>query len=297
MINLHKQQRQMVIDCLFVIERRQQLFVGDEIFLRDAHAYMNTGGFLSTAQERNLQRIYNQTEMKGKHMLELFTDIESLPVTDPDLIDLITEGIKPPANYSNKDTIAKWEAESKPLLIKEAISKTALDGTYGRVCCISYAFNDEPVQCILNRSEKKVITQFFDVVQDKVTSQVNGADNHSLITKPIVIGHNVHAFDLKFMWKRAIINGIKPQAYMPWDEKAWGDHIADTMLMWDSSPDKRISLHKLCIVLGVPSPKDKNGMTGADVYTLWQKREYEKIKTYATDDVEAMRSCYRKMSI
>jgi hypothetical protein len=235
--------------------------------------------------------------MKGKDMsIELFLDIESIGVADPDLIDMITEGIKPPANYSNPDTIAKWERESKPELIKEAIAKTALDGTYGRLCCVSYAFNDEKAQCLIDRDEKRVLNAFFDVVGKKCVKTRDTADWGTPL-RPVIVGHNVHGFDLKFMWKRAIINGIKPHILMPWDEKSWGDHVRDTMIMWDSDKDKRISLHKLCIVLGVESPKDKNGITGADIADLWKKRQYDKIGNYACDDVESMRQCYRKMDI
>ena len=227
-------------------------------------------------------------------MIELFCDIETIPCTDERVKQEITDGIKPPGNMSKPETIAKWEAEDKPKLIQEAVAKTALDGTYGRVCCITYAFGDEPVKGVIDRDEKIVLTEFFDVV-----SKASGkaASSTTMMMRPTAIGHNITSFDLRFLWQRAIINGIKPHPLLPWNEKAWSEHIRDTMVMWNPDKDKRISLHKLCLALGVPSPKDLHNMNGGDVALLWQKREYEKILAYGKDDTGAMRSCYRKMGI
>ena len=225
-------------------------------------------------------------------MIELFCDIETLPVIDEKLISLVTDKVKHPANMSKPETIAKWEAEEKPLAIAEAISKTALDGTYGRVCCIGFGFGDATVSSIVSRDEKELLTKFYAEVESKCTDAKS-----KTVTRPKVIGHNIRDFDLSFLWKRSIINGIKPSPLLPWSEAKWSEHIGDTMYMWDSAPDKRISLHRLCIVLGVESPKDLNGMDGSDVATLWLKRDYQKIGKYCVDDVVAMRSCYRKMTI
>ncbi len=288
-INLHPVYLQKIKHC---IDNVGWITPWELNALENIRHYMEGGGFPSDEQEKLIDKAWFKINNGGTNMLELFFDIETIGCTDPDLIELITEGIKPPSNYSNPDTIVKWEAESKPLLIKEAIEKTSLDGTYGRVCCISFAFGDGEVKSIIDRSEKKVISFFYDEIRAAANTMPVGVP-----VAPIVIGHNVCDFDLKFMWQRSIINGIKPSVLLPWNEKPWGEHIRDTMILWNNNKDKRISLHKLCIVLGVPSPKNKNGMTGADVAKLWKLRDYNKISEYGKDDVESMRLCYRKMSI
>ena len=224
--------------------------------------------------------------------IELFKDIETIPVADPELIAMLTEGIKHPANMSKPETIAKWEVEEKPLVIAETIAKTALDGAYGRICCVGYAFGDGDVKTIIDRDEKKIITEFFADVTKHCKD-----DGHGALLRPTVIGHGVVDFDMKFMRKRAIINGIRPLPLIDWYSKPWGDYVRDTMNMWDSATDKRISLHKLCKVLGVESPKDMHDMTGADVALLWSKRDYKTIAAYCGDDVGQMRLCYRKMTL
>jgi hypothetical protein len=226
-------------------------------------------------------------------MLELFLDNETLPCSDERVKKEIADGIKPPGNMSKPETIAKWALEDKPRLVKEAIAKTALDGSFGRVCCITYAYGDEPVQGIIDRDEKVVLTTFFKAVDKALKS----ASSSATMLRPTVIGHNVTGFDLRFLWQRAIINGMKPHPLLPWGAMGWSDSVRDTMHMWNPDKDKRIALHKLCLALGVISPKDKNGMTGADVALLWQKREYAKILAYGKDDTAAMRECYRKMTL
>lgn len=69
-------------------------------------------------------------------MATLFLDIETLPADRHDVRNYIAATVKPPGNISKAETIAKWEAESKPGAIAEAIDKTSFDGAFGRVCCI-----------------------------------------------------------------------------------------------------------------------------------------------------------------
>ena len=221
---------------------------------------------------------------------ELFMDIESLPSADDRVKKLIAETITPPGNMSKAETIAKWEAEEKPKLIEAAISKTALDGTYGRVCCITWAFDDGPIQGVIDRSEKTVLDTFFSACR-------KNADGKFTPTRLTVVGHNVSDFDLRFIWQRAVINGVIPPSCLPFNASKYSEHVRDTMAMWNPAQDRRISLHKLCLALGVESPKDKNGMDGSDIAYLWLKRDYKKILSYCKDDTGAMRQCYRKMEI
>lgn len=221
---------------------------------------------------------------------ELFLDIETLPSTDDRVYQILADSIKVPGNMSKPETIAKWVAEEKPKLIDEAMAKTSLDGTYGRVCCITYAFGDESVQGHINRDEKEVLAEFFEACMGKAAEKFTTA-------KLTVVGHAVNDFDLRFLWQRAVINGVIPPSCLPFNASKYSEYIRDTMTMWNPSPDKRISLHKLCLALGVESPKDKNGMNGSDVALLWQKREYKKILAYGCDDTDSMRSCYRKMTL
>ena len=77
--------------------------------------------------------------------------------------------------------------------------------------------------------------------------------------------------------------------------KSWSPLIADTMLMWDSDREKRISLDRLCRVLSIPSPK-ADGIDGSKVAELFQAGKYDELGAYCCADVEATRRCYRAMT-
>ena len=76
--------------------------------------------------------------------------------------------------------------------------------------------------------------------------------------------------------------------------KPWSDSINDTMLMWNPERERRISLDRLCKVLGVPTSKGE--MDGSKVWDAYQAGEYEKIATYCATDVEATRKVFHRLS-
>jgi hypothetical protein len=217
--------------------------------------------------------------------LEIFLDIETLPCADPDLIAELTAGIRPPGSMKRADTIAKWEAEERPQAVADAISKTSLDGSYGRVCCIGWAIGDGDPQSVVGPNERELLTEFY--------AQISANINLHNITGRIVpfIGHNIAGFDLPFLRKRTVVHGVKPPAPLAFamTARSWDGCIADTMLMWDADRDKRISLDRLCKVLSIPSPK-ADGIDGSKVAELFAAGEYERL------DVVASRLCYRAMT-
>lgn len=222
---------------------------------------------------------------------ECTVDIETVPTTDKQYIEEITASITPPKSMSKPETIAKWELEEKPMLVEEAVAKTALDGTFGRICSIAWAFDDKEATGICSRDEVELLEMFFTACSEHFKEVGNGMGFH-------MVGHGISGFDLRFMWQRAVINRIEPSSLIPWNAKAWDESIKDTMVMWNPGSDKRIKLHTLCHILGVPSPKDKNGITGADIPRLWKesrnnKKVLQTILKYNIDDVVAERDCYR----
>ena len=93
--------------------------------------------------------------------------------------------------------------------------------------------------------------------------------------------------------QRCWANGLMVP-WRPFKVKKWSDSINDTMLIWSDDYQKRISLDRLCRVLGVPSPK-AGGFSGADVWPAYQRGELERITQYAIGDVIATRECWKRM--
>lgn len=219
----------------------------------------------------------------------IFLDFETLPTNDPEIIEYLTSRIRPPATMKKADTIATWETEEKPKLIEEAIFKTGLSGTYGRVCCAGFAINADPVTTFIG-DETYVLKSFFNAVLDWEDSmRVTQEGNHALT----VVGHNARSFDMRFVWQRAVIQRIKVPKSLPFNGSRWDDRIQDTMEMWDPDISKRTSLDRLCRALGVQSPK--TDFDGTMVAAAFAAGQYSRISRYCTSDVESMRECYWRM--
>ncbi len=222
-------------------------------------------------------------------MATLFLDIETLPCNDDSLLADVIAKVSPPKTLKKAESIEAWWKDEGEQAKKDAIAKTALDGTYGRICCVGWAFDDEPTQSVIG-AEKECLESLF------LACEKNALVDHYTMPVQIhtVVGHNISGFDLRYIWQRAIINGIKPVKSIPWNEKPWSDKIKDTMLMWNPDREKRISLDRLCKVLGVES--SKSDLDGSKIAQAWADERYAEIADYCRADVEATRQCYRKMT-
>jgi hypothetical protein len=221
--------------------------------------------------------------------VNLYLDIETLPSRSPDAHAAIAADITPPGNYKKPESIAQWEAEQKPALVKEAIAKTSFDGSVGHVCCIGWAFDDEPARHVMSidsLDEADVLTAFIDATSAKVDEARN--------IIPTVIGHNVIGFDLRFLWQRAMVLGVGMPNWFPRDPKPWDGTVFDTMLAWHPQRDKQISLDRLCRALGVPG---KDEVDGSMVAQMWADGKFSEIADYCRADVERTRNVHRKMRV
>lgn len=220
--------------------------------------------------------------------MNLYLDIETIPTARDDVRKYIAATVKPPATMSKAETIAKWEAESKAGAIEEAVSKTGLDGSFGHVCVIGWAFDDDAPETIFSDSSERDVLGLFSQAMSRIqlTEQYETS----------VVGHNVSSFDLRFLIQRFIVNGIKPPLLIqraaqakPWES----DKVFDTMVQW-SGVGKSISLDKLCLALDIESPK--GDMDGSQVAAYVAAGRIGEVAAYCARDIEATRAVHRRMT-
>lgn len=207
-------------------------------------------------------------------------DIETIPGQRPGIREEIAAAMTHPGNMSKPETIAAWEKEQKPGLVEAAYARAGLNGSTGEVWCIAWAFDDGPVECSsrvdLNAgSEKGVLTDFYTAIPPG---------------RHCFVGHFISGFDLRFLWQRSVVCGVKPPRYIPFDAKPWGEEIFDTMVKWAGKGS--ISQDNLCKVLGLPV---KDGMDGSQVWGLVQKGEFTTVAEYCRGDVQRVREIYKRM--
>lgn len=213
----------------------------------------------------------------------LYLDIETIPTSDPDVIADIAAGISPPKTMSKAETIAAWEAETKPGLVKEAVAKTSFNGAFGSVCVIGWAWDNEPVRSatIEKVSEATMLRAWVQLV--------NASGDYGRKT---VVGHNV-TFDIRFLWQRAIVLGVEMPSWFPRQPKPWDRSIFDTMTEWAGVRDT-ISLDNLAKALGFGG---KEGMDGSMVAEAWATGRVDEVASYCRHDVELVRNIHRKMQL
>lgn len=218
-------------------------------------------------------------------MTYLYLDIETTPTQSQEVMDRIAETITPPATMSKPETILAWEKDKKPEAIKEAIAKTSFSGALGHICCIGYAFDDDEPQTVswpLDSDDEREMLKYF--------VQFISVDNYK---RPVIVGHNVANFDIRFIWQRAMVLGIKMPQWFPRDPKPWGGEVFDTMTAWAGARDT-ISMDNLCLALGL---EGKGDVDGSMVAQMFADGKHEAIAAYCRDDVAKTREIHRKMMV
>lgn len=221
---------------------------------------------------------------------KLFFDIETLPTIDPDLIADITAKISAPATMSKPETIAKWEAEHKPAAISEAVRKTSLDGGTGRIASIAWAFGDDVIHGYHSAhsggwnlgTERGLLHSFF-CDADAANFRTGGV---------VLVGHNIVGFDIRWLWKRAIVLGVQIPEWWPISAKPWSPEVFDTMIAWEGHGG-RISQDRLGRILNVGGKGDVDGSQVAD---LWDAGRYDDVFDYNCDDVVKVRKIWARIT-
>lgn len=237
-------------------------------------------------------------------MTALYLDIETIPTQRDEVRDYLSaslrdevtkamESVTAPANYKDAEKIAEYVANRKKALqdefaisLQQKIEQTGLDGSFGQVFCIGWALNDDGPTTAYGMDEREVLTNFGRLLR------IAPSELHDCT----VIGHNVSAFDLRFLQQRFIVNGIRPPSVIaraaqakPWE----ADKVFDTMVQW-AGPGSRISLDKLCLALSIPSPK--GDFDGSQVWQMVQDGKHDDVARYCERDVEAARAVHRRMT-
>ncbi|MEA3385860.1 MAG: hypothetical protein U9Q89_05340 [Thermodesulfobacteriota bacterium] len=209
----------------------------------------------------------------------LYIDLESVCSQQPGIKEQILSELKPPGNLKKAETIAKWWQSQAPSVAEEAYLKTALDGTYGEIISIAWAFGEQEVQGVirtLEEPETKVLKAFYDALE--------GANTDYLVWVAYPI-----RFDLPFLLKRSIINNIRPPVGLP-DERSKSTFCP---MNWWHGWHQCGALDALCKALGI---QGKTGMTGADVYPYVLQGRYDEILEYNKNDVSMLRQVHERIT-
>lgn len=199
----------------------------------------------------------------------MFLDIETLPAAEADYK-------KMRHIWQRKKEKAKHYGKS-PISFEEFIEWSSLSGAYGRICCISYAFDNEEPTC-LEGDEEKMLTKFWQAVREA----------------NLFVGHNLLDFDLPFIFQRSVILKIKPTVDISLRRYSQSP-VFDTMHEWSKwDMSRKTSLDELCHLFDIPTSKSE--MDGSMVHQYYQKGKIDEIKNYCNADVKATREIYKRLT-
>lgn len=222
-------------------------------------------------------------------MNKIVIDIETCPAQDPSVRASILAAVTAPAQYKKPDSIAEWLADNRITVGDENWRKTSFDGGLGHICVIGVAIDDDAPVALYSSSwlddESRILNDFFDMINAQCAKHPN--------VRPTFIGHNLIDFDLRFIYQRAVVLGVKPSPHIPFNARPYGDlSVFDTMTSW-AGVRNRVSLDNLARALKVGG---KGDMDGSMVWDAVKNGEIDKVAQYCRDDVAMTRAAYRRMT-
>lgn len=219
----------------------------------------------------------------------LFIDIETVPCA-PDY-GFLTEALQNEWVRKVKTFKNIMEGEDTPATLY--MERAGVFSEFAKVVCISFGsfyFQDGiwklRLKSIVNDDEKKLLEEFCEMITRFNTKY----------SELRFCGHNIREFDIPFLCRRMLINGMGlPECMQLSGKKPWEITHIDTMELWKFGDYKNFtSLSLLATVLGIPSPKDDmDGSMVAPVY--WKEKDLMRIAKYCMQDVLTSAKVFLKL--
>lgn len=191
---------------------------------------------------------------------------------------------------------AKYFRDNSPEMAKLSdadiyLHKAGMEAEFGRVICVSFGLIED------NGSAR--FTSFFGEDEKDILVKSNKILSNAAAKGMKICGHNIKSFDIPFLGKKMLYNGIPPASNLQiWDKKPWEVAILDTaeLFSFGSWSHKYLGLDLLACSLGIESPKED--IEGSKVHgVFWKEKSLERIKDYCERDVDTVIKVLTKISV
>jgi len=206
----------------------------------------------------------------------LFIDIETVSCC-PDYKHLSAKQQK---LWVDKINRYKNSDKNEAVLYQE---RAAILAEFGKIVCIAVGFVSGKkgdyklrVKAFYSKDEKELLLEFVALLKKSFNN----------IHQFYFCGHNIKEFDIPYICRRLLINGIAlPDALNLSGLKPWEVNHIDTLNLWKFGDRKHYTtLNLLASILNVPTPKDD--IEGKDVGRVyWKEDNLERIVKYCKKDV------------
>lgn len=172
------------------------------------------------------------------------------------------------------------------------VNKAALYAEFAKVVCISVGRikgNKISLKTYNDADEKTLLENF-----NRDLGLVADAN-----PKTALCGHAIVGFDVPFLYKRCMTNGVTPDELLDTQgEKPWTveKFLVDTKDLWKGTGFMTSGLPVVAFALGVPTPKDDiSGAEVGQVYYSGESNAVARISRYCEKDVVATANILRRM--
>ncbi|MEY8204473.1 MAG: hypothetical protein RPR40_05285 [Bermanella sp.] len=245
-------------------------------------------------------------------MSRVFIDIETVPAqSGPNSFEAFlrreVEGFSAPSNLSKSvacfdlrltqdeakslskdDAIKLWverlAEERAPAMAEEKWRKTSFDGASGEIISVAWAVEGGEIKSIsrhLGQPEAALLADFFNALSLELGHKT-----------PYFIGQYLAGFDLKFIFHRSVILGVKPLFDLPFNGRHKSDYFC-TQAAW-AGYGGRMSQDNMCKALGIEGkPGD---IDGSQVWDFVRAGDVARVEEYNRDDVDKVRKIFNRLT-
>ncbi len=215
----------------------------------------------------------------------LFFDIETVPATEN--FTELSERMQ--NHWEKKSSYFRTEEETA----EDVYQRAGIYAEFGKIVCISVGhISLKDGQQVLRlksyygNDETKILMEFADML-----------NKFSATGEKFLCGHNSSEFDVPYVARRMLINGVAlPDMLDIAGKKPWEVKHLDTMNLWKFGDYKHYtSLDLLAAIFDIPTPKDD--IDGSQVSTVYyQEKNINRIAKYCERDVLTVTQLYLKMN-
>lgn len=216
--------------------------------------------------------------------MPLILDIETVPndkVFSPEMVEKYLPEFKPKKKDEvNKDMLtAAYEGYEEKL-----IKAKSLDPDFGRIACIGIIFYDTKEDDIINEkifineNEKQLLEDFWKYI----------ADNKIFFS---TVTFNGLGFDLPFLFKRTIYNGVKTGVPVQLKRFTYFPHfdVMQALNFWSFTNFKSLSFY--AEAFGIKKEEKDSTL----IHGWWENKEFDKITTHCLNDCRLTLEIFRKI--
>ena len=128
---------------------------------------------------------------------------------------------------------------------------------------------------------------FYGTNEKKILESLANIFERTNEKRYFAIGHAISTFDIPYLIKRYIINGIRvPDLINEVSSKPWERKNVDTMSLWKFGSFRGTSLSTVCSCLGIECKSTE--ITGENLHLRkLEEIDWEELKKYCEEDVES----------